>query len=530
MRTSAPTKIMPRVCGSVLVVRQVFFFFPPLAIRQNVFFFANDVLERMFENFGRLQDSGRGSYGCVKTGRHRVTRKFCAIKTFLSQTNQSGIPTDVVREIACLKQMSSEYVLKIYDVRCDGQISIILEGMQRNMKQHYNTHDTTEHFGWHATQILRGLSHIHSHHWIHRDIKPQNILINDRQHVKICDMGQATFHRPGFLKTMDQIGTTWYRAPELYSRHNYDYKVDVWSAGCTLVEMATKLPLFGEEEGKIPALQMKYSKEGSDLVEKTAIQLPCIHDFLEHSPHRRKSSACLVTHLEALQSSLVVPSSPLTKKKIKDNLLSSPSSLFDNQTELNENMRHVLIDWLMTICFEFKLQTPVIESTVYILDLFMAETRILRSAFQKYGVACMLLACKYEHAHCGIPTVQDFVYISDDAFTESELLSAEVEVWNSVQHTMPLFTIGIFTEPYTLFRNVWLFSESRFQHDSVAVDDACRRISTKDALITRIDDKLCRLLLRVPPHGLVKIHGKSAFEKAIGTARDWKRNTLSLPF
>ncbi len=96
-----------------------------------------------------------------------------------------------------------------------------------------------------AFQLFRVLEFLHSKNIVHRDIKPQNILIDPSCHVlKLCDFGSA--------KRLDTdqanvcyISARYYRAPELiFGNTNYTTKIDMWSAGCVLAEMLTGQPLF----------------------------------------------------------------------------------------------------------------------------------------------------------------------------------------------------------------------------------------------------------------------------------------------
>lgn len=101
---------------------------------------------------------------------------------------------------------------------------------------------------------MRGLKYIHSAGVIHRDIKPQNLLVNDKCELRICDFGLATVKNEGINATYDltpYVVTRWFRAPELllkYQTKNYNSKIDMWSAGCVLAELYLRKVLFGEKD------------------------------------------------------------------------------------------------------------------------------------------------------------------------------------------------------------------------------------------------------------------------------------------
>lgn len=98
-------------------------------------------------------------------------------------------------------------------------------------------------------QILLAVNHAHMHCVMHRDLKPQNILVDaSHSNVKVADFGLARSFLPPFKAYTDKVVTLWYRAPELLMGVNsYSTGIDMWSVGCIFAEMLTREPLFRAE-------------------------------------------------------------------------------------------------------------------------------------------------------------------------------------------------------------------------------------------------------------------------------------------
>jgi len=101
----------------------------------------------------------------------------------------------------------------------------------------------------HARQILRAVHAAHARCVMHRDLKPQNVLVDRaRGVVKVADFGLARGFLPPHKPYTDRVVTLWYRAPELLlGARSYGPAVDVWSVGCIVAEMLSREPLFRAE-------------------------------------------------------------------------------------------------------------------------------------------------------------------------------------------------------------------------------------------------------------------------------------------
>lgn len=199
---------------------------------------------------------GEGTYGDVYYVRDVRKNKNVALKRVKFHGEQTqGIPATTVREIAILKEINHKNVVALEDVifsqSASGelQLYLIFEAMDHDLKKLIKQHggkipfDLIRILMFH---IVQGVEHLHSNKILHRDLKPDNVLISaDNTSVKICDFGLSrTIHQP--LRPYSQeILTLWYRSPELcINNSSYSVGVDTWAIGCIFAELVTGTPLF----------------------------------------------------------------------------------------------------------------------------------------------------------------------------------------------------------------------------------------------------------------------------------------------
>lgn len=96
------------------------------------------------------------------------------------------------------------------------------------------------------------------------------------------------------------------------------------------------------------------------------------------------------------------------------------------QKDINENMRAILVDWIVDVHGKFKLKQETLFLTVNIIDRYISSKQILRSKLQLFGIASLMIACKYEEILC--PDLRDFVYVTDKTYSKQEIIQAEKEI------------------------------------------------------------------------------------------------------
>ncbi|CAN0924252.1 CYCB2-4 [Linum grandiflorum] len=119
-----------------------------------------------------------------------------------------------------------------------------------------------------------------------------------------------------------------------------------------------------------------------------------------------------------------------------------PSNYMEQQPDIKERMRSILIDWLIEVHDKFELMEETLYLTVNLIDRFLAVESVERKKLQLVGVTSMLLACKYEEV--SVPVVNDLVLISDKAYSRTEILDMEKLMVNALQFNMSVPTPYVF--------------------------------------------------------------------------------------
>ncbi len=138
-------------------------------------------------------------------------------------------------------------------VQSEGRLYLVFEFVDRDLKKYFEACEgplSSQLIKSYMIQLLRGLEYCHVRGVMHRDLKPQNILVSKDGRLKLADFGLARAFVPPIRPFTHEVVTLWYRAPEiLLGCKTYALPVDTWAVGTILAEMVTKRPLFpGDSE------------------------------------------------------------------------------------------------------------------------------------------------------------------------------------------------------------------------------------------------------------------------------------------
>ncbi|XP_026036404.1 TRAF2 and NCK interacting kinase b isoform X7 [Astatotilapia calliptera] len=276
---------------------------------------------------------GNGTYGQVYKGRHVKTGQLAAIKVMDVTGDEEE---EIKAEINMLKKYSHHRNIATYygafikknPPGVDDQLWLVMEfcgaGSVTDLIKNTKGNSLKEEWiAYICREILRGLTHLHQHKVIHRDIKGQNVLLTENAEVKLVDFGVSAQLDRTVGRRNTFIGTPYWMAPEVIACDEnpdatYDFKSDLWSLGITAIEMAEGAPplcdmhpmraLFLIPRNPAPRLKSKkWSKKFQSFIEsclvKSHSQRPSTEQLLKHPfirdlPNERQVRIQLKDHID----------------------------------------------------------------------------------------------------------------------------------------------------------------------------------------------------------------------------------------
>jgi len=201
-----------------------------------------------------IEKIGEGTYGVVYKAECRVTGRFMALKKIRLESEDEGVPSTSIREISLLKELNHPNIVRLEDVLHNkNRLFLVFEFIDYDLKKYLDSikaNMSAMLLKSYLYQLLRSIFYCHGHRVLHRDLKPQNLLLDKHGQLKLADFGLARAFGVPVRTYTHEVVTLWYRAPEiLLGSKVYSCPVDIWSVGCIFAEMATRHPLFpGDSE------------------------------------------------------------------------------------------------------------------------------------------------------------------------------------------------------------------------------------------------------------------------------------------
>ena len=166
------------------------------------------------ERYQKLEKIGEGTYGVVYKAKDRISETIIALKRIRLEAEDEGIPSTAIREISLLKELRHPNIVRLYDVvHTERKLTLVFEYLDQDLKKYLDVCDG----GLDATivksflyQLLTGVAYCHHHRVLHRDLKPQNLLINREGELKLADFGLARAFGIPVRSYTHEVVTLWY--------------------------------------------------------------------------------------------------------------------------------------------------------------------------------------------------------------------------------------------------------------------------------------------------------------------------------
>ncbi|CAK9882728.1 unnamed protein product [Sphagnum jensenii] len=240
------------------------------------------------------KELGKGSFGTVYEAWNMDDGSFFAVKVIEIE----AIAPEIQQEVAMLSRLRHPNIVQYYGSTIEnGCLHIFLElvkmGSLQSILKKFEAFDEVI-IGTYTRQILKGLEYLHSKNTIHRDVKCGNILVDSNGQVKLADFGLAKQMNKTLATSFK--GTPFYMAPEVSNNRAYGVAVDIWSLGCTVIEMAEGKPPWSElgvcgfffkvTKGELPPIPQHLKSETKDFIQQCLRvkpeERPSARELLEH--------------------------------------------------------------------------------------------------------------------------------------------------------------------------------------------------------------------------------------------------------
>lgn len=199
-------------------------------------------------NYEKKEQLGEGSYATVYKGLSLLTNKIVALKEIRLQPDE-GTPFTAIREASLLKGLKHANIVTLHDiVHTKDSLTFVFEYLHTDLGQYLEKHPgglNPRNVKLFLFQLLRGLAFCHARQILHRDLKPQNLLLSEVGELKLADFGLARAKSIPSRTYSHEVVTLWYRPPDvLLGSTDYSTSLDMWGVGCIFTEMVTGTATF----------------------------------------------------------------------------------------------------------------------------------------------------------------------------------------------------------------------------------------------------------------------------------------------
>lgn len=270
------------------------------------------------ENYSKSKKLGEGTYAVVYLGKQLSTDREVAIKEIKTEGFKDGLDMSAIREVKYLQELRHQNIIELIDVFSDSKqnLNLVLEVLPSDLEKVLRDKNIViggvDVKRW-LLMILRGVYHCHRNGILHRDLKPNNLLMDKNGNLKIADFGLARYLNQPNEKLTSNVVTRWYRAPELlFGARSYTGAIDVWSIGTIFAEMMLRTPyLPGSDDSNQLAVTIQALGTPTEENWPGVTHLPLYNNLTRYpaptrAELRRRFVAASEKALEALEGMLIM--------------------------------------------------------------------------------------------------------------------------------------------------------------------------------------------------------------------------------
>lgn len=386
-------------------------------------------------NLTRGAKIAEGTHGCV----YRTNNPNILCKTSKMDKN-TGLPETFLREISAINMMDNEHIIKLYGVHWDqSEIHYYMPKYVSDLNTYIHKIHKTGKIQFAVIkkimyQILCAYYHSSSLLISHRDIKPHNILIDDKDNIVLCDWGLSRFmgnDQQNFFTV--PVQTLWYRAPELLlGQKKYDYQIDMWSIGAIFYELYKCEHAFAGDS-EIGQLIEIFQLTGTPTCENWR-EIDKLDNYIARFPQFKTSLKKKLNNMDSTCYDLLSKMLHLDPSKRIDVVDALNHKFFDDVrlckyiqpsivTNLNKRItvtsqqnyllfqpnikqRHIekLLGWLLDVCNDQVFSHETFFLACHYLSTYLIKSVAHEKNIQLIGICCLMLASKITEKY-GLDTI-----------------------------------------------------------------------------------------------------------------------------